>query len=225
MAGDSNSIFVTVCKLTVLHLRKFDCSGRFYLLKYVMTILLEDVFCSWKSVPFISWFLYFSVMAEEDFDPEKCVTCLKSFLSSEKVVVGSKGLNTVLHYCKLRERPDLESYTVFLSAQNKMERCWSIKIVAAISLTWNEKSRSVLTKCHPQMLLRRDSDRAWSHFLGKIIVFYVDRQLKRTRSILTEAMFIKWHLLDFDKQFFTSVTKEMTTGAMKSTQGLQQVMI
>ena len=49
-------------------------------------------------------------MAEEEFDSEKCVICLKSFLSSQKVVVGSKRLNTMLHYCKLREWSVLESY-------------------------------------------------------------------------------------------------------------------
>ena len=83
----------------------------------------------------------------------------------------------------------------------------------------------MLMKRHPQMLLTRDSDQAWSHFLERIIVFYVDRQLKRMRSILIEATFIKLHLLDFDKELFTNVTKEMTTGAKKFTQGLQQVMI
>ena len=63
-------------------------------------------------------FLYFSVMSEENFDPKKCVICLKSFLSSEKVVVGSKGLNTLLHYCKLRECPDLESHISKCTEQN-----------------------------------------------------------------------------------------------------------
>lgn len=60
-----------------------------------------------------------AVMAGEDIEPEKCVICLKKCLSSEKVVVSLKGLNTVLHYCKLRERPDLESYVAKCMEKNE----------------------------------------------------------------------------------------------------------
>ena len=76
------------------------------------------------------------------------------------------------------------------------------------------------------MILARDSDQAWSHFLGKIIVFFfLWTGAKKDEKHPDRGHVHQVILLDFDKEFFTSVTKEMTTGAMKSTQGLQQVMI